>query len=409
MPDRAGSLLRGTAFGGEVELHLVAFLAGHLDVDLVLGAVEGRVTGRRRADVFVEFVRAGDLRKRRQAFFRGDLIELLLGLFGDFVGVDAAASRERGFAAAEGDDAEDEGGEDEGDLGHGADPTLGLPDSPSAESGESKLSQPKGSSVDAGGTELYCERSGSGEPLLLIQGMSATHLAWGRPFLEGLEPSFECIAFDNRGMGRSGRAELPFQIVDMAEDAVALLDALGIETAHVAGISMGGTIAQEIALRHPERIRTLTLGATFCGGPEGSLMDPADLQMLGAAYASGDPEQVFRAMWEINISPGYRADDSHFDAFREMGSALPAPRAVVMQQMRACAEHDTSSRLSRIELPTLVVHGTADRLIKVENGELIARLIPAPIELLEGVGHMFWWEQPERSAELLREHALTAV
>jgi pimeloyl-ACP methyl ester carboxylesterase len=264
-------------------------------------------------------------------------------------------------------------------------------------------------SIDAAGTELYYERAGEGEPLLLIQGMSATHLAWGRPFLAGLEPSFDCVIFDNRGMGRSGRAELPFTVADMAGDAVALLDALGIETAHVVGISMGGAIAQELALAHPERIRTLTLGATFCGGPESSLMAPEDLQMLGAAYASGEPEQVFRAMWEFNISPAHRADDSHFDAFREMGSTLPAPRPVVMQQMRACAEHDTSTRLGGIDLPTLVVHGTADRLIKVENGKLIARLIPAPIELLEDVGHMFWWEQPDRSAELIREHALTAV
>jgi 3-oxoadipate enol-lactonase len=264
-------------------------------------------------------------------------------------------------------------------------------------------------SIDAGGTELYYERSGSGDPLLLIQGMSATHVAWGPAFLAGLEPSFECIVFDNRGMGRSGQAELPFDVADMAADAVALLDALGVETAHVAGISMGGAIAQEVALRHPERVRTLALGATFCGGPEGTLMDPEDLQMLGAAYASGEPEQVFRAMWEINISPTFRAEDSRFDAFREMGSALPAPRPVVIQQMRACAEHDTSARLNEIDLPTLVIHGTADRLIKVDNGKLIARLIPAPIELLEDVGHMFWWEQPERSAELIREHALAAV
>jgi 3-oxoadipate enol-lactonase len=264
-------------------------------------------------------------------------------------------------------------------------------------------------SVDAAGTELYYERAGEGEPLLLIQGMSATHLAWGRPFLSGLEPNFDCVIFDNRGMGRSGKAELPFTVADMAGDAVALLDALGIENAHLVGISMGGTIAQEIALAHPERIRTLTLGATFCGGPESSLMAPEDLQMLGAAYASGEPEQVFRAMWEINISPAHRADDSNFDAFREMGGSLPAPRPVVMQQMRACAEHDTSTRLDRIALPTLVIHGTADRLIDVDNGKLIARLIPAPIELLEDVGHMFWWEQPERSAELIREHALTAV
>src|SRR4249919_1771674 len=264
-------------------------------------------------------------------------------------------------------------------------------------------------SVDAGGTELYYERSGSGEPLLLIQGMSATHMAWGRPFLEGLEPRFECIAFDNRGMGRSGRAELPFGSAEMAADTAGLLDALEIETAHVVGISMGGMIAQELALAHPERIRTLTIGASYCGGPNGELMAPEDLQMLAAAYASGEAERVFRAMWEINLSPGFRAEESNYMAFVEMGSALPALRPVVMQQMRACGEHDTAERLSRISLPTLVIHGDADRLLGPANGREIAALIPARLEMLEGVGHMFWWEQPERSAELIREHALAPV
>ncbi len=264
-------------------------------------------------------------------------------------------------------------------------------------------------SVDAAGTELYYERGGGGEPMLLIQGMSATHLAWGAEFRAGLEPSFDTVVFDNRGMGRSGQAELPFTIADMAADAAALLDALGIAEAHVVGISMGGAIAQELALANPDRVRTLTLGATFCGGPEATLMAPEDLQLLGAAYASGDPEKVYRAMWEINISPDFAEDDSNYAAFRDMGSALPAPRPVVMQQMRACAQHDTSDRLGRLSMPTLVVHGTADRLIGFANGELIARSIPAPLEALDGAGHMFWWERPRRSAELIRAHALAAV
>jgi pimeloyl-ACP methyl ester carboxylesterase len=132
--------------------------------------------------------------------------------------------------------------------------------------------------------------------------------------------------------------------------------------------------------------------------------------MLGAAYASGDPEQVFRAMWEINISPGFAAGDARlFDEFCEMAKALPAPRPVVMQQMRACAGHDTSVRLHQLSMPTLVIHGTADRLLVVANSKQIAALIPARLELLEDVGHMFWWEQPQRSAELIREHALAPV
>jgi 3-oxoadipate enol-lactonase len=265
-------------------------------------------------------------------------------------------------------------------------------------------------SVDASGTELHYLRAGEGEPMLLIQGMSATHLAWGRSFLDEIEHGFDAIVFDNRGMGLSGQAELPFATADLAADTIGLMDALDLETTHVVGISMGGMIAQELALAHPERIRTLTIGASYCGGPNGTLMASADLQMLGEAYASGERERVFRAMWEINLSPGFREDDSRFAAFTEMGSALPAPQPVVLQQMRACAAHDTHARLSEISLPTLVIHGDVDRLLGYENGREIAAVIPgARLETLEGVGHMFWWEQPQRSAELIREHALTPV
>jgi 3-oxoadipate enol-lactonase len=114
-------------------------------------------------------------------------------------------------------------------------------------------------------------------------------------------------------------------------------------------------------------------------------------------------------MWEINLSHGFREDDSRFAAFAEMGSALPAPQPVILQQMRACGAHDTSERLGAIELPTLVIHGDVDRLLGPGNGRQIASLIPARLEMLEGVGHMFWWEQPQRSAELIREHALAPV
>jgi pimeloyl-ACP methyl ester carboxylesterase len=114
-------------------------------------------------------------------------------------------------------------------------------------------------------------------------------------------------------------------------------------------------------------------------------------------------------MWEINLSPGFLADDSRFAPFTEMGSALPAPQPVVLQQMQACAAHKTDDRLGRISVPTLVIHGDADRLLGPNNGREIAALIPARLEMLEGVGHMFWWEQPQRSAELIREHALAPV
>jgi 3-oxoadipate enol-lactonase len=261
--------------------------------------------------------------------------------------------------------------------------------------------------VEVPGTELNYERAGSGEPLLLIQGMSATHLAWGKPFLSELQRSFDCIVFDNRGIGLSAPVEGRFTTADMAADTAGLLDALEIERAHVFGISMGGMIAQELALAHPDRLMTLGLGATYCGGENSTLMGPEETQLLGEAMQSGDRDRVFRAMWEINLSPGFRADDSGFAAFVAMASALPAPRDLVFRQMHACVQHDTRARLGQISTHTLIVHGTEDRVLGVGNGRQIASLLPGSrLEELDEIGHMFWWEQPERAAELVREHAL---
>jgi pimeloyl-ACP methyl ester carboxylesterase len=261
-------------------------------------------------------------------------------------------------------------------------------------------------SVVVGGSELHYVRAGEGEPLLLIQGMSSTHLTWGRPFLMALERSFDCIAYDHRGTGRSGAARMPFTTADLAGDALGLLDALGIERAHVLGVSMGGMAAQELALAHPDRLHTLTLGATYCGGPEGTLMAEEALRTLSEALASADPERVYRAIWEINLSAAFRADDTRFAEFREVVSEPPAPTPVVAQQMWACGAHDASARLGDVKTPTLVVHGSEDRMLGASNGRQIAALMGARLERLEGVGHMFWWEQPERSAALVRDHAL---
>lgn len=255
-----------------------------------------------------------------------------------------------------------------------------------------------------GGVELHYERAGSGETLLLIQGMSGNHLAWGKPFRSLLEAGFEVVAFDNRGIGLSGAVSEPFTIAEMAADTVGLLDALEIESAHVLGISMGGMIAQELALAHPERLRTLTLGCTYCGGPGSRLMDPADFQDLVEAMASGEDQRVFRAMWELNLSPGFRAEEPRYAEFVAMAEAIPAARRTIELQVQAIFGHDTSARLPQLGLPTLVVHGTADRVLNVANGRQVASLIPgSQLEILEDVGHMFWWEQPERSAQLIRE------
>jgi pimeloyl-ACP methyl ester carboxylesterase len=263
--------------------------------------------------------------------------------------------------------------------------------------------------IDAGDVKLDYERSGNteGPPLLLIMGMSGTALHWGEPFLALLREDFDVIAYDHRGVGASSRLEGPVTIRQMADDAAALLGALELDTAHVMGISMGGMIAQELALNHAGRVRTLTLGCTYCGGPGSGLASESTMRKLQGAFASGDREQALRAGWEINVSAAMAGDDEAYATFREIGNRRPVAVPVILQQLHACAAHDTYERLPELgELPTLAIHGTDDELLPVQNGRLIASRIPgSQLEIFDGVGHLFFWERPERSAELVREHA----
>jgi pimeloyl-ACP methyl ester carboxylesterase len=260
------------------------------------------------------------------------------------------------------------------------------------------------------GQELHYLQRGEGEPLLLIQGMSGTHLSWGEEFLALLERDFALTIFDNRGVGHSSRVEEPFSIADMADDTAGLLDALGIDRAHVLGISMGGMIAQQLALRHAGRIRTLALGCTYSGGPGSARTSDAIGARLAQAWLSGDREQAIRTGWEVNVSPAFAASEERYAAFRENVLAARVALAVIMLQAQAIGGHDVAARLGDIDVPTLVIHGDRDEMLPVENGRMIAARIPgARLEVLEGVGHMFWVEEPARSAELIREHARAAA
>src|SRR3979409_1721854 len=136
--------------------------------------------------------------------------------------------------------------------------------------------------IGVGDIQLDYERSGnaSGPPLLLIMGMSGTALHWGEPFLDLLRADFDVIAYDHRGVGASTPLQGPVTIRQMADDAAGLLAALELESAHVMGISMGGMIAQELALNDPQRVRTLALGCTYCGGEGGALASQAVMSKL---------------------------------------------------------------------------------------------------------------------------------
>lgn len=260
------------------------------------------------------------------------------------------------------------------------------------------------------GSELHYERRGRGAALLLIQGMGANAAHWGEPFLAELERDFELIAYDHRGIGRSAPLEgAGLTVAGLATDALALLDALEIDAAHVLGISMGGMVAQELALAAPERVRSLVLGATSCGGTQSRPTAPEVVQRLTTAALSRDRELMLRTGFELVVSRSHAAQPAHFAQFAAAAKQFPATVPVLLAQKAAADAHDTYSRLRAVQVPTLVIHGTADELLASINGDLVASLIPgARLELLEGAGHLFFWEQPQQSAELVRRFALGA-
>jgi pimeloyl-ACP methyl ester carboxylesterase len=247
-------------------------------------------------------------------------------------------------------------------------------------------------------------RSGQGEPLLLIMGVAGHHRVWSDRFIERLAERFDVVAYDHRGIGRSARADTAFTIPDLAEDAAAVLDHLSWDSAHVMGHSLGGTIAQELALAHPDRIRTLTLASTW-GGP-GETWGPGVLA-LAQAGTGGDPETIVRGTFAANVSARFAAGAGTFEAFAKTIATYRIPGPVVLLQMEAAAAHDALARLGELDHKTLVIHGTADEIIVRSAGERLSVQIPgAELELFDGLGHLFFWEQPDRSAELIIKHAL---
>jgi pimeloyl-ACP methyl ester carboxylesterase len=264
--------------------------------------------------------------------------------------------------------------------------------------------------VRAGEIELDVQRRGSGPALLMITGMGGSHRQWGEPFLAELERDFELITYDHRGVGASSPLRGPVSIPELAADALALLDAVGLARAHVLGISMGGMVAQELALGHCERVRTLTLGCTYCGGP-GSLLTPETvIRRLVDAIRSRDRERALRTTWEVNVSARFAGDAGAYAAFRRATLEVPVAVRVQVEQMRAVTGHDTSTQLGRLRMPVLVAHGTADEMLPVANAHVIAEhLLSARLELLPGAGHLFYWEQPQQVAALVRSLAAAEI
>ena len=249
------------------------------------------------------------------------------------------------------------------------------------------------------GTRIYWEERGQGDPLLLIMGLGATMDLWHR-VTPMVSPTYRTILLDNRGAGRSDAPPGPYSIPQMAEDALAVLDAANVSTARVFGASMGGMIAQELALNHPERVHSLILGCTAAGG---KAVVPADREVVAALTdrTALPPDQAARVMvpftYDVSTPRALVEEDC---AIRERTAIGDEAFSAQYQAIRAWP--GTIDRLGALAMPVLVIHGETDRLVPAENGRILARAIPhSRLVMIPNASHIFFTDQPGASKDAI--------
>ena len=247
------------------------------------------------------------------------------------------------------------------------------------------------------GVELAYDLQGAGEPLVLIHGAQGD-----QSMFAGIAPAFanqfRVLTFDQRGSGLSEKPDMEYSMALLADDTAALMEHAGFASAHIIGVSMGGMIAQEFALRHPHKVRSLVLGCTTPGGPKAVRIGG---EALTTAYSTEplSPEERGRALAEAAFTKGYIAQHPEIiPAMIEARRQRPLDPVALSHRMKAAYAHDAYDRLPHIACPTLVITGKDDVLISWENSRILAERIPgAKLVLLEPAGHVFWLEQPEQS------------
>lgn len=287
----------------------------------------------------------------------------------------------------------------------------------------------------ANGIELCYEVSGQGRPLVLVMGIGAQLVAWPEGFVTALvDRGFQVIRFDNRDVGLSSKIEgagrppgiraaiargllglpieAPYTLVDMADDLAGLLDHLGLEDAHVAGVSLGGMIAQTTAITHPRRLRSLTSIMSHTGDRVTGIGSPRALRALLGPPPRSAAQAAERMVHFTRTcgSTGFPLDED--DIRRRAAAAYERcfyPRGFVRQFLAALATGSRTGALRFVRTPTLVMHGSADSLLPPRGGRATARAIPgARFELIEGMGHDLPPGAWPIVADALRDHAAAA-
>jgi 3-oxoadipate enol-lactonase len=256
--------------------------------------------------------------------------------------------------------------------------------------------------ADANKVRIYYESHGQGPALLLVPGIPAISSDWF-PFADRLSERFQVVAYDNRGSGRSDAPPDLYSTRELAADAAAVLDALGLERAHVFGVSLGGMIAQEFALAFPERVNRLVLGCTHASTQ--AAVRPRREVSLAFAFETDDWAERMRALAPFAFSPN--VDPQLLAEFITKKSSDVQPNHGYGGQVAAVLEHDALDRLDVIERPTLVITGSQDAVIPAVNSETLRERIPgAQLDVIDGAGHLFFIERPERTLAALERFLL---
>jgi pimeloyl-ACP methyl ester carboxylesterase len=249
--------------------------------------------------------------------------------------------------------------------------------------------------LDVNGIKIYFEIHGKGDPLVLIMGLRR-NVEWWYCQIPALSEHFKVIAFDNRGAGRSDKPETDYSIRLFADDTAAMMESLDIKRAHVLGISMGGYIAQELAINYPDKVRSLVLGCTGAGGERSVRMSPERMKKF-TGNEGLTPEEILRKDMDIYFSDRFIED--HPDKIKEfikISLRYYQPAHAFERQFAACLKHDTVDRLRPMSAPTLIMAGDDDPLVPSENSRILKELMPgSKLCLYPGCRHGFFIEEAD--------------
>lgn len=250
-----------------------------------------------------------------------------------------------------------------------------------------------------GAIDIYYEIHGPPEapPLVLIGGWASYRWIWFRQ-VPTLKEKYRCIVFDNRGAGRSSKPDYPYTMSMLADDVVGLMKALDIENAHILGISMGGLIAQQIAISYPEKVRSLILVSTHFGGPNYIPMDDRTMALLIALPTETiSVEQAREMRYRATFSPEFLKENRPIlEQIDEWAEKHPTPLFAQVHQSSATSEFNSESKLNKIIAPTLILHGANDCAVPTKNGELLAERIPnSKLKIIKDAAHFVIIEKYE--------------